>query len=145
MTNPTTPPASGAAQMREAARRKIDLRICEAPHGTPGPGRDALIAARDATAALPLPAEPHAKQIAALPCGHHHSLGVRNIGSNVVFCELCEARDELRDALTMERNLGEKVRQQAKQIAVLTRAARDALAEIERLDRALLARIYAIK
>ena len=37
-----------------------------------------------------------------LACGHHHSLGVRNIESGVVFCELCEARSELRDALKME-------------------------------------------
>ena len=47
--------AGAARDMRENARRTIDLMISEAPHGTPGPGRDALIAARDAIAALPLP------------------------------------------------------------------------------------------
>ena len=69
MTHSTTPPApqtSAAAQMREAAWRKIDRMICEVPHGIPGPGRDALIAARDAVAVLPLPPDPHAAQIAAL-------------------------------------------------------------------------------
>ena len=37
-----------------------------------------------------------------LPCGHHHSLRVRSVESDYEFCQLCEARSELRDALAME-------------------------------------------
>lgn len=37
-----------------------------------------------------------------LACGHHHSLGVRNVESGEVFCEFCEMRSERNDALKME-------------------------------------------
>jgi hypothetical protein len=37
-----------------------------------------------------------------LPCRHHHSLRVSSVESDYEFCELCEARSRLRDALAME-------------------------------------------
>lgn len=38
-----------------------------------------------------------------LPCGHHESLRVTSVESGTSWCELCETRDRLRDALTAER------------------------------------------
>lgn len=38
-----------------------------------------------------------------LACGHPAPLLVRSVESNYEYCQLCEARDRLRDALTMER------------------------------------------
>lgn len=45
---------------------------------------------------------PHRPQRGRDPCGHHPSLIVRSTESEYQFCELCEARSELNDALTME-------------------------------------------
>lgn len=48
---------------------------------------------------------------AALGCGHPASLLVRSTESDYQFCELCEARRERNDALTMEEHLSARVRQ----------------------------------
>ena len=133
MTHPTDPVAAMCEAWRDLCEKDDRTSPVEYPDMALITFDEfAAIRAIPIPAALPLPADPHAEQIAALPCGHHHSLGVRNIESNVVFCELCEARDELRDALTMERDLGEKVRRQAEQIAALTEAVGDVLAERDR-------------
>lgn len=127
-----------AIEMREAAAWELDRDIsCHAPN-TDGK-RELLIEYRDRIRALPVASPPPAvvdvypdaatreqrraemREAEAtvgpapddstrnLPCGHDHSLGVRNIESNVVFCELCEARDERRDALTMEQDLAREL------------------------------------
>ena len=43
-------------------------------------------------------------------CGHPESLIVTSVESDYQFCELCEARSERDDALTMEAHLGARVR-----------------------------------
>lgn len=45
-----------------------------------------------------------------LECGHPTELLVRSTESDYAFCELCEARSERNDALTMEEHLGARVR-----------------------------------
>lgn len=46
-----------------------------------------------------------------LPCGHHDSLLVKSIESDYQYCQLCECQSQLRDALTMERELSAKCKQ----------------------------------
>jgi len=46
---------------------------------------------------------------AELPCGHPKSLEVKSVESDYRYCELCETKDRLRDALTMEHELRAKV------------------------------------
>jgi hypothetical protein len=84
-------------------------------------------------AALPDAAPSPDPRDEALACGHHHSLGVKNIESHVVFCELCEARDELRDALAMECDLGAKVRARDEALKL----AREALIMIDQPERTM--------
>lgn len=40
-----------------------------------------------------------------MTCGHHKSLLVRSVESDYRYCDLCETKSRLRDALTMEREL----------------------------------------
>jgi len=44
-------------------------------------------------------------------CGHDSSLMVKSVESDYSCCELCECRDRLRDALTMERELSAEVKE----------------------------------
>lgn len=54
-----------------------------------------------------------------LPCGHPDELLVKSVESDHQFCELCECRDRLRDALEMERSLSADLKAT---IAFLTKA-----------------------
>lgn len=45
----------------------------------------------------------------AMQCGHPAEFVVKSVESDYQFCELCEAKSQLRDALTMEREHREAV------------------------------------
>lgn len=74
---------------------------------------------------------PQAEQ---LPCGHPKSLQICSVESDYKFCELCEAKSERHDALTMEARYKEQVEQLQKRVEELEQWKREGMGALAKWD-----------